>query len=152
MVIMQTKLCFYNINLNDIVGNKYGKLTVDHYIETIYVKSNREHYYSCICDCGKKDVRTTRHNLLRGDTTSCGCAHKDAGKSRLEDLTGKRFGRWIVLYQAPTRQEEYLKKVQAHDLIKKQFARDNNIRLIEIDYKDVLYEDIVKALKYNGVY
>lgn len=33
-----------------------------------------------------------------------------------------------------------------------EFAKDNNIRLIEIDYKDVLYEDIVKALKYNGVY
>lgn len=323
-------------NLNDIVGNKYGKLTVDYYIETVYVKSNREHYYSCTCDCGKKDVRTTRHNLLRGDTTSCGCAHKDAGKSRLEDLTGKRFGRWTVLYQAPTRYsvsgktrsimwkckcdcgmmknvgaralktgmsvscgcyqkervsealtddltgkrfghlivitrngshcsskdkkggfnavwkckcdcgnevdvlgfslkngdttscgckkeskyeayteqylqscgyvrnvdyvkektypdlkglggqslrfdfsvnlhsgehvliecqgeqhyraadwyggEEYFKKVQAHDSIKKQFAKDNNIRLIEIDYKDVLYENIIEKLKHNGVY
>lgn len=323
-------------DLNDIVGNKYGKLTVDHFVETVYKKSNREHYYSCTCDCGAKDVRVTRHNLLRGDTTSCGCAYKTAGKNRAEDLTGQRFGRWTVLHRAPTRYsasgktrsimwqcvcdcgtekavgaralktgmslscgcyqkervsealtdnligkrfghlvviarngshcscktglsskhstwtcrcdcgniidvlgfslkngdttscgckkeskyetyteqylqscgyvrdvdyvrektypglkglggqslrfdflvklhsgehvliecqgeqhyraadwyggEEYFKKLQAHDLIKKQFAKDNNIRLIEIDYKDVLYEDVTKKLKHNGVY
>lgn len=323
-------------DLNDIVGNKYGKLTVDHFVETVYKKSNREHYYSCTCDCGTKDVRVTRHSLLRGDTTSCGCAYKTAGKNRAEDLTGQRFGRWTVLHRAPTRYsasgktrsimwqcvcdcgtekavgaralktgmslscgcyqkervsealtdnligkrfghlvviarngshcscktglsskhstwtcrcdcgniidvlgfslkngdttscgckkeskyetyteqylqscgyvrdvdyvrektypglkglggqslrfdflvklhsgehvliecqgeqhyraadwyggEEYFKKLQAHDLIKKQFAKDNNIRLIEIDYKDVLYEDVTKKLKHNGVY
>ena len=48
--------------------------------------------------------------------------------------------------------EEYLKKVQAHDAIKKQFAKDNNIRLVEVNYKNVLYSDVEKCLKDNFIY
>lgn len=90
-------------NLNDIIGQRYGKLTVNQYVDTVYNGKNREHYYLCTCDCGKTDVRASRHNLLRGDTTSCGCARSDAGKARMEDWTGRKVGRWTVLEQAPTR-------------------------------------------------
>lgn len=90
-------------DLNDIVEKEYGKLTVKSYIETIYYGKNREHYYSCDCSCGTKGVRVTRHNLLKGDTTSCGCAHKDSGNARIEDLTDREFGRWKVICRAPNR-------------------------------------------------
>lgn len=91
------------IDLNEIIGNKYGKLTVKKYSETKYFGKNREHYYFCDCDCGTKNFVTTRHNLLRGDVKSCGCAKKDAGKRRLNDLTGQKIGRWTVLKRAPNR-------------------------------------------------
>ena len=39
-----------------------------------------------------------------------------------------------------------------HDAIKKQFAKDNNIRLVEVDYKNVLYSDVEKCLKDNFIY
>lgn len=90
-------------NLNDIVKNRYEKLVVESYIETIYYGKNREHYYNCTCDCGTQNVRVTRHALLKGDVKSCGCKHKDAGKIRMENLSDKKFGRWYVLEQAPTR-------------------------------------------------
>ena len=41
---------------------------------------------------------------------------------------------------------------QEHDSIKKQFAKDNNIRLVEVDYKNVLYSDVEKCLKDNFIY
>lgn len=47
---------------------------------------------------------------------------------------------------------EYFNKLQIHDMLKKNFAKNNNYRLIEIDYKAVLYEDIEKVLKNNFVY
>lgn len=62
------------VDINDILTIKYGKLTVIRYLETVYSGCNREHYYECDCDCGKKSVRVGRRSLLKGDTKSCGCA------------------------------------------------------------------------------
>lgn len=93
-------------NLNDIVGKKYGKLTVVKYLETVYKKKNRDHYYECICDCGQKNIRASRHMLIKGDKKSCGCARKDAGKRRLIDMTGRKYGRWTVLHRANDRISE----------------------------------------------
>lgn len=47
------------VDINDILTIKYGKLTVIRYLETVYSGRNREHYYECDCDCGKK-----RHFLI----------------------------------------------------------------------------------------
>lgn len=91
------------INPTDIVGNRYGKLLVTEYCGTKYSGKNRDHMYKCNCDCGARDIITTRHMLLRGDKISCGCAHKDAGDRVREDLVGRTFGRWTVLEKAPTR-------------------------------------------------
>lgn len=91
------------VDVNDILTIKYGKLTVVRYLETVYSGRNREHYYECDCDCGKKGVRVGRRSLLKGDTTSCGCAHKDAGNRVKESLVGQRFGRWTVIDSAPNR-------------------------------------------------
>lgn len=90
-------------DLNDMIGNKYGKLTVTKFLETCYSGRNRDHYYLCDCDCGTSDVRVSRRSLIRGDTKSCGCAHRDDGNRRVEDWTGRKVGRWTVLHRAPTR-------------------------------------------------
>ena len=91
------------VDINDILTTKYGKLTVIRYLETVYSGRNREHYYECDCDCGEKSVRVGRQSLLKGDTKSCGCAHKDAGDRIKENLIGQRFGRLIVIDSAPNR-------------------------------------------------
>lgn len=91
------------IDPKDIVTQKFGKLTVDEYTGVKYTGRNRDHMYKCHCDCGTSDIITTRSMLIKGDKKSCGCAHKDAGKAIKEDLKGQRFGRWIVLDEAPTR-------------------------------------------------
>lgn len=90
-------------NPTDIVGAKFGKLTIDEYIgKQLFGKQNM-HAYRCHCDCGTQNIITNRSILLKGDKKSCGCAHKDAGDIVLEDLTGQIFGRWTVIERAPTR-------------------------------------------------
>ncbi len=73
-----------------IEGNRYGRLTV--------IEISREEqrlgvtgYWVCRCDCGNKKV-VRRGNLTSGNTRSCGCARSHQG-----DLTGKRFGRLVVI-------------------------------------------------------
>ena len=61
---------------NDLVGKRFGILTV---IE--YVGKNK---YKCRCDCGNT-CTVFATNLVRNHSQSCGCAKKN-------DITGKRFG------------------------------------------------------------
>lgn len=89
-------------NPEDIIGEKFGKLTVVKYLGRKPQGRQTVPIYICKCDCGSNTI-TSRWNLKKGDTISCGCAKVAANKSRTEDLTGKMFGRWTVLEQAPTR-------------------------------------------------
>ena len=43
--------------------------------------------------------------------------------------------------------DSYFEKLQKHDKLKKEYAENNNYRLIEVDYTKVLYEDVVNVLK-----
>lgn len=95
----------FDICSNDIINRKFGKLTVVEYYGIEHKGKHHIYKYKCICDCGNKDIITTRQALLHGKT-SCGCAYKDAGLRRKESLLGKRFGRWIVIDSAPNRVSE----------------------------------------------
>lgn len=77
----------------NLIGQKFGRLTV------VEQDSNDLKYWYCICDCGSGIIkRVYENNLLKGKTQSCGCLHKEKVRdSLLKDLTGKRFGRWVVL-------------------------------------------------------
>lgn len=57
--------------------------------------------WNCVCLlCGNHFV-SKGNNLTSGNTTSCGCTNKAAvSKAQLNDLTGQRFGRWIVIERA----------------------------------------------------
>lgn len=86
--------------LKDLKGQKFGKLLVisraDNY------KDGRTRW-KCQCDCGNIiDVMST--NLLRGNTKSCGCYSGEyISKSKVNDLTGKRYGKLTVLYRVDKR-------------------------------------------------
>ncbi len=55
----------------DLVGRKFGRLTV-----TDFVGFYRGHsHWECRCDCGGNAVATSC-NLVRGNTMSCGCVQK----------------------------------------------------------------------------
>ena len=59
------------MDINDIIGSRYGKLTVTRYSGKI----NRHHKYFCECDCGNT-VEVFRDNLLGGHKISCAnCWH-----------------------------------------------------------------------------
>lgn len=60
------------IKNEDMIGKKYGKLTV---IEVVYrwYKTNMQYFCLCSCECGISELYVLKYSLLRGHTTSCGC-------------------------------------------------------------------------------
>ena len=81
------------IDVNDIVGKRFGKLVVlsfDHK-EPHKNSTGFTYYYLCKCDCGNTKV-IDRGSLRRTNgTKSCGCI------SLGENIIGKKFGRLTVL-------------------------------------------------------
>ena len=85
---------------NDLEGKRFGRLLaicVDH--KDIDNQGNTAYYWDCLCDCGNHIV-VLGSTLTRGDTKSCGCLQAEASalraKSRIIDITGKRFGALTV--------------------------------------------------------
>lgn len=74
----------------DLTGRVFGRLTVTG-------RDTKPRYWKCKCTCGRtKSIFSG--NLTQGLTHSCGCLNSEASsKRRLEDLTGKTFGRLTVL-------------------------------------------------------
>lgn len=78
--------------LENLVGRKYGKLTV---LELLDSNAQGQRRWLCRCDCGGTRIVTTG-NLNAGRTTNCGC-------KKSPDLTGQVFGRLTVLGRSDKR-------------------------------------------------
>ena len=67
------------IDLNDIIGMKFGRLQVLEHSRHWYDKTaggdRFRHSYLCQCNCGN-EVIVRRQCLLNGMTRSCGCLKK----------------------------------------------------------------------------
>lgn len=77
-------------------GTKCGRLTV---LRDAEINTGKSASW-CRCDCGVEKVVKNRL-LLNGQAMSCGCLRAEralqANNERREDLTGKKFGRWIIV-------------------------------------------------------
>ena len=62
------------MNVNDIVGLRFGRLTVVSYSHKTKRKTRKgfDHYYNCKCDCDNNCL-VERSSLKFGNTKSCGC-------------------------------------------------------------------------------
>lgn len=76
----------------DLTGERYGMLTV--VSETSRVGKHRR--YICRCDCGN-EVPVKVDSLRSGNTKSCGCLKSKTPPPKFKDLTGKRYGRLVVI-------------------------------------------------------
>jgi hypothetical protein len=84
----------------DLMGKRFGYLTVIKRVGTKFGYA----LWLCKCDCGN-EKEISGNNLRKGNTKSCGCYRKETvairskGKSpkNIKDLTGKRFGRLVVI-------------------------------------------------------
>lgn len=83
---------------NDIIGKRFGKLTVLELAEKDNTLASRCLRYKCKCDCGK-EIITNSGSLRSGHTTSCGCNRK----GKIKDLTNQRFGLLTVLKKTEKR-------------------------------------------------
>lgn len=77
----------------DLTGQRFGRLTVIERAENRISPSGYKFtMWKCLCDCGNF-INVGATDLKSNHTRSCGCLHKDMlSKTRLEDLTGKKFG------------------------------------------------------------
>lgn len=65
-----------NPDLSDIIGKKFGKLTVVDILKSDEEIPKNKTLYICDCDCGKNNIIASRKNLLSGKTKSCGCSRR----------------------------------------------------------------------------
>lgn len=68
------------MKFQDLTGQRFGKLTVISRAE-----NSRDNHvmWDCRCDCGKLTNPIRSCHLKSGNTTSCGCAHKEELRSRM---------------------------------------------------------------------
>jgi hypothetical protein len=80
------------LRLKDVTGQQFGLLTAIRFTGEM---RNGEAVWSCLCACGNvHEVKIS--NLTCASVLSCGCL-------RSPDLTGKRFGRLVVVQRADYR-------------------------------------------------
>ena len=75
----------------DLVGNRYGKLTV---IEDSGKRSGNSILWRCKCDCGG-EILAIRSHLKNGIVPDCGC-ETTQNNAQVTDLIGQRFGKLTV--------------------------------------------------------
>ena len=99
--------CAQKINLDDLIGKKYGKLTI---LEA-WRNSKCKIIVKAQCECGIIKEYNFDH-LQNGQTTSCGCARN---KIDLDDLIGKKYGRLTILksYRKLDNQNKHVIYVEA---------------------------------------
>ena len=56
----------------NIIGCKFGKLTVISFAGYNTTRKRKEEIYLCKCDCGNETI-ANKSSLLDGDKKSCGC-------------------------------------------------------------------------------
>jgi hypothetical protein len=71
----------------DISGERFGSLVAIEKTKT----EGKITFWTFLCDCGKT-IETKRRNVTEGKRKSCGCKN-------VQDMTGQRFGKLIVLKQ-----------------------------------------------------
>ena len=82
---------------NDLTGKKFNRLTV---ISRVRKENDKRTYWLCKCDCGNETI-VRADQLISGTTKSCRCLNDELaaklGKSHFLDISGRRFGRLLVI-------------------------------------------------------
>lgn len=78
----------------DLTSQRFGRLTVISFSHVIHTGTRYFRRWNCLCDCGKELVTGTAE-LRSGNTTSCGCYHRE----KTGDVFRKHGGTGTRLYQ-----------------------------------------------------
>lgn len=101
--------------MEDLTGKRVGRLYVESrapdYISPSGVRASM---WNCICDCGNRKI-VAGSALKRGATKSCGCYNREKIHERcFEDLSGQKYGKLLVLYQAESKIRSGKKRITWH--------------------------------------
>ena len=81
---------------SNLEGMRFGRLIA---IEVNGKDKYKNFLWRCKCDCGNETLVNSTQ-LRQGKTQSCGCLQRErTSQSCKKDLTGKRFGKWLVLQE-----------------------------------------------------
>lgn len=69
-------------NVQDLIGQKFGRLKVVSRVNSQGRASPRKAYWACLCDCGSMVV-IVGCSLTGGTTRSCGCYKSDVTRRRM---------------------------------------------------------------------
>ena len=83
-------------SVKNIVGNKYGRLTV---VDAAGRNSNRTVVWQCRCDCGVL-TKSTGADLKRGHKKSCGCFAKEKAAIGIVSRSTKHGKKWTLAYKS----------------------------------------------------
>ena len=79
--------------MKDLLGKRFGSLTVTEYAGTVKQSENSNkvrNLWKCVCDCGNEIV-VRDNNLITGTTRSCGCRRKNVcAETHFKHGAGKR--------------------------------------------------------------
>jgi len=97
--------------LIDLTGKQFERWTVLYRTKT---DDYDNIYWMCKCNCGTQR-EVSGKTLINGKSRSCGCLKSEEASKRLkgkpsgsvQDLTGQRFGKWLVLGLAERLYTEY---------------------------------------------
>lgn len=71
--------------IQDIRGNRYGRLTVKEFAYQKEGKVSRTTYWLCECNCGNIKAISSR-DLKSGKTKSCGCIKKEKSRAHCKSM------------------------------------------------------------------
>lgn len=82
-------------NKNDLIGQKFGKLTV---IGENPIRKNEHVCWDCKCECGNLTT-VEGYNLKNGSTQSCGCQKQSVGEEHVENILKSNNVNYIREYR-----------------------------------------------------
>ena len=93
------------MRLQDLTGQRFGKLTV---IKRAENNKHNQVMWICLCDCGNTTRPIVASHLRSGNTTSCGCTHKELARQQLT-YHGMKNTRLYRIWQGMLRRCDYVK-------------------------------------------
>ena len=76
--------------IKNIIGKKYGRLTVK---ELVGTNEKKDALWLCECSCGNSVIAQTK-SLTTGDKKSCGCLYKESRKNT--GKANKRYNKYFI--------------------------------------------------------
>ena len=81
-------------HISDLTGRKFSRLSVLGFA----CMKGKKAFWNCLCDCGKQKI-VRGDCLLDGNTTSCGCYHKEK-VAKMLTTHGERYSRLNRIWRA----------------------------------------------------
>lgn len=89
-----------NENLQELTGERFGRLTVIKQTQKPKEVKNKNRYWECKCDCGNTHIASTP-SLRSGKVQSCGCLNKEVRQQQLsKNEIGNKYCDLIVIAKA----------------------------------------------------